>query len=213
MAIDINAEVVRSYIPGSDVNTPDYNEVHNQQLNEALQAGTVEGILMKTGYVAQYDYNVVVKRDIAGFITRADLDLAINNASFNFGGYDENTRNLQVKHNLDFDTIDHPIVPSISQITKAGEIAIDNYDGSLYLRAYGKTHSNPSGTPSPRIVKVDAGTVNGYVVERDVLDSTDPNGGGILNKTEIVNLINGAFVYDPALNKLTIRKVSITDPV
>lgn len=223
MAIDINAEIVRSYEPGADIGTADFNEIHNQQLNEALQAGTVEGILMKTGYVAQYDYNVVIKRDIAGFITRADLVNYVDTVSFDFKGYDNindpgagiSGTQLQVKHNLAY-AGNIPVRPTTAEVTKAGEIAVDNYDGALYLRAYGATHSNPTGTPSPRIVKVDAGTVNGYVVERDIFA---PGGGGggpendILNKEEMVNLINGAFSYDAVLNKLTIRKVSINDVV
>ena len=222
MAIDINAEIVRSYEPGLDQNTPEYSEIHNQQLNEALQAGTVEGILMKTGYVAQYDHNVVIKRDIAGFITRADLVNYIDTVSFDFKGYDNINdpiagiagTQLQVKHNLAFAGAS-PVRPNTNQITKAGEIAVDNFDGALYLRAYGRTHSNPTGTPSPRIVKVDAGTENGYVVERDIFAPGGPGGPGdsILNKQEVVNLINGAFSYDSVLNKLTIRKVSVTDVV
>lgn len=222
MGIDINAEIVRTYEPGSDPQTPDFNEIHNQQLNEALQAGTVEGILMKTGYVAQYDHNVVIKRDIAGFITRADLENYVQNVSFDFKGYDNvydpiaglSGTQLQIKHNLNYNG-SHPSMPTTTQVTKPGEIAVDNFDGALYLRAYGPTHSNPSNTPSPRIVKVDAGTVNGFVVQRDVFAPGSGSGDAdaFLNKQEMVNLVNGAFAYDASLNKLTIRKVSTTDPV
>ena len=55
------------------------------------------------------------------------------------------------------------------------------------------------GNQGTEVVKVDAGSVNGFTIERDVVD--------MLNETEIKALINSAFSYDALTNSLTISTV------
>ena len=185
MATNINSQKVRSYTPG----TEQYQEIQNQQLNEALKSGTVDGILMAPGYSAVLSMNVAVKRDLADFVKQSDINASINQASFDFGDYSEPaTHALKVKSNHDFT---HQKSPTNYQLA-TGEIAIDNYDGSLYLR----------GNAGQTIQKVNAGSVNGFRIEKDVLAS---GSGEVLNSAQVVQLFRDAFQYDAATNSLTIR--------
>ena len=189
MATNINSQAVHTYAIGSDGSTFE-QEVINQQLNEALEAGTVEGILMKSGYVAQSDYNVAIKRDLANFSTFGDVQLIVDTSDYNFGGYDSE-KTLQVKHNL---TPTTQRIPLYNELDSHGEIVADNYDGSIYLL----------GNKGLTVQKVDAGTVNGFIIQRDVLIGGDT---GMLTQAEVKALINSAFVYDAANNSLTIRSL------
>ena len=187
MATNINSQTVHTYAIGSDGSTFE-QEIINQQLNEALEAGTVEGILMKSGYVAQSDYNVAIKRDLANFATFGDVQLIVDESDYNFGGYDS-TKTLQVKHNL---TPNTKRVPLYNELDSYGEIIADNNDGSIYLL----------GNKGLTVQKVDAGTVNGFVIQRDVLAGGET---GMLTLSEIKALINTAFIYDSGTNSLTIK--------
>jgi len=185
MATNVNSQKVRSYEPGTDR----YQEIQNQQLNEALKSGTVDGILMSPGYSAILSMNVVVKRDLADFVKQSDINAIVNSASLDFGDYTEpSTHTLKVKNNHDFTRQKSPNIHQLS----VGEIAIDNYDGSLYLR----------GQSGQTVQKVDAGSVNGFRIEKDVLAS---GGDELLTSDQVTQLFRAAFQYDAASNSLTIR--------
>lgn len=190
---DIDSQVVKSYNPGDPAGTGAFQEeLKNQQLNDALSSGTVDQILMKSGYGAVYDHHVAIKKDLAAFITIEDVIVQIANTNtYDFGEY-VTSKELFIKSNINPAQLS---VPTTSHIRRRGEIAVDNFDGSLYLLGEGGT----------AVVKVDAGTVNGFVVERDVLAGS--GGDAMLSRDEIRTLINSAFTYDAPTNSLTIRAV------
>ena len=182
-------QIVKSYLPGEPAGTGEFQEeLVNQQLNDALSAGTIDGILMKSGYSSVYDHHVVVRKELSDYVTYTNLQSEINNTLvYDFGDYTSNKK-LYVKSNA------NPLsqsIPTMSHITRRGEIAVDNYDGSLYLL----------GSEGTVVQKVDAGTINGHVVEVDVLASD------YLDQQAIKDLINSAFDYDSVTNTLTIKTV------
>lgn len=189
MATDINGQVIRSYAPDGGALQ---EEIQNQQLNDALAAGTVDGILMKTGYSAVYDHHVVIKKNLASFVTITDVIDQIGNTNvYDFGDY-SSSKKLYIKSNSDASS---QSVPTTSHITRRGEIAVDNFDGSLYLL----------GNAGADVVKVDAGTVNGFVIQKDVLSGA--GGTAMMTRDEIKALINSAFDYNSGSNTLTISAV------
>ncbi len=177
---DVNQQVVISRDPGNPLGTGDIqDELKNQQLNTALAAGTVDTILMKTGYVAIYDYNVVVKKDVKDFCTPTCVqDLIDSFNGYDFGAYEYLAKRLYIKSNKDYATSSD--TPDTIELWNR-EIAIDNNDGSLYLR----------GSQGTAVQKVDAGTVNG----NQILGTWNPD--LYYTKTDIKIILNGMFEYQP----------------
>lgn len=195
MATEINGQIIKSYAPGDPAGTGAFQEeIQNQQLNDALQAGTIDAILMKTGYSAVYDHHIVIKKDLASFITIDDvIDQISITATYDFGDYAFSDRRLFVKSNSNYASA--PATPTTAHITQPGELAVDNYDGALYLLGAGGT----------QVVKVDAGTVNGFVVQRDVLAGAGET--AMMTRGEIRAMINSAFSYNAGTNSLTINTI------
>ncbi len=195
MSTDINAQIIKSYAPGDPAGAGAFQEeLQNQQLNDALQAGTVDAILMKTGYSAVYDHHVVIKKDLGAFVTIAEVinQIAIT-PTYNFGDYLYSDQRLYVKSNSTYATTQ--ATPTTAHITHPGELAVDNFNGALYLLGNGGT----------QVVKVDAGTVNGFVVQKDVLSGAGET--AIMTRGEIRAMINSAFSYNAGTNSLTIRTI------
>ncbi len=198
---NINSQFVKTYEQGALVTDPS-GEIKNQQLNEALAAGTVESILMKTGYVPQHAYHVVVKQNIDGFLRISDVDDILRKASFDFGFWqDWNTgdKTMQLKHSKTYGSTESAFA-NTSKLQKNGEVIVDNYNAGVWSRAY---HARAAGggawqSIAPKIVKIDAGTVNGYHVDMDVRK------GDVLTKQEIIDMINGMFKYNAVDGSLTI---------
>ena len=173
-------------VPGEGVFA---EELQNQQLNTALASGTVDSILMKSDYTAVYDYQVVVKKDLNSYILKTELaDTITASSDFDFGGYDSG-KGLYIKSNQDPTS---KLIPNLQNITHIGELAVDNYDGALYTRKRNDTNT------ADVITKIDAGSVNGFKVEKDVTSDT------VISESDVRLLINSMFDYDSASNSLTI---------
>ncbi len=176
-------------------------EVPHQQLNTALAAGTVDTILMKSGYESIDDYNVVVRKDLGDYITIEDVKEYLKNWTMNCGYYGNNQNEdlfptLILKTNSSYSSSKKPTKTELSSAgtTLKGEMAIDPFDGSLYVW----------GNKGTSIVGVNAGTVNNYEVNRPVPPVGDS--GSWLTRAEIVKLINDSFIYNSSENALTIVK-------
>ncbi len=172
-------------------------EVPHQQLNTALAAGTVDTILMKTGYVATDDFNVIVKKDLGSYITLDDVKTLLSTWTTDCGYYNPLTPQNTVPHILlksNFAKQTKKAAVNADLPAGQGEVAIDPFDGTLYV--WGK-----KGT---LVVPVNAGTVNNYTVNRTVppIGHSD----AWLTKAQIVNLINESFIYNSSANSLTVVK-------
>lgn len=187
---DVDSQVIYSYNPGDPQGSGAFQEeLKNQQLNEALASGTVDNITMKTGYGGTGPYSVAIQKDLGQFITLPDVTTEINNTNtYNFGNY-TSTKKLYVKSSANYAT--QKAVPVINTQLSIGEIAIDNFDASLYLL----------GASGTQVKKVDAGSVNGFVVETNVTTA------GYVDRNTVIALINSAFVYDSVTNSLTIKTI------
>ncbi len=185
---NVNEQIVVSRDPGTPLGTGQIQEeLKNQQLNTALAAGTVDEILMKTGYSPYYDFHVVVLKDIKDFCTPDCVnDLIKSFNDFDFGYYNTSTtptRDLYIQTNIT--STSAAKVPNTTEC-QPRQICIDNYDGSLYLR----------GKKNAAVVKVNAGTVNGWIIKntnnssQTVLDLKD-----YYTKTEVISKLNAQYTY------------------
>lgn len=190
---DVDSQVIKSYLPGDPSGTGAFQEeLKNQQLNDALNSGTVDAILMKTGYGAIYDHHVVIKKDLVGFTTSQEVQIIVDQTTvYDFGDYNS-TKRLYVKSNID---PTQKQAPTLAHFGRRGEMAVDNFDGSLY------TLKRNAENTADEVTKIDAGTVNGYTIETNIIAAE------YLNSTEIKVLINSLFTYDAATNSLTISAV------
>ncbi len=172
-------------------------EVPHQQLNTALAAGTVDTILMKSGYVPIDDYNVVVKKDLGAYITLDNVKDLLMDWTTDCGYYNpltpqDTVPNILLKSNYG---LSNKKAAGASDLSEGkGEVAIDPFDGTLYVW----------GNKGTKVVPVNAGTVNGYEVNREV--PAVGTSGTWLTRAEIVNLINASFIYNSSQNALTIVK-------
>jgi hypothetical protein len=213
MAIPIEQQVVASRLPdGSNTGTGAVQEeLKNQQLNEALASGTVTEILMHPNYQSFNDQHVVVRKEIGNFVLRNEVRAIIDEYTpYDFGSYGWNVNNPDpTKRRVAYlkssgAYTQYEKAPTIDQIHDRGEIALDNFQAAIWTRRYAEFDSTSkqwNKLPNPVISKIDAGSVNGYKLEMDVLP------GVVLTRDEIVALINSAFVYDSVTNSLTVKKV------
>jgi len=201
MAID--SEYVKLYPQGDDVSS---GEIKNQQLNDALATGTVNRILLKSGYIPSSAYDVVIKQNLDDYAKLTEISTALSLASLNYRTFQEFPRNpdktFQLKYSGTYNAV--PAAPTYTNLNLPGEIAVDNYDASLYtLSFYVKNSSGiMEARPEPVPVKIDAGTVNSFVVERDVKAGIGDD--AMMSREEIKDLINSAFIYDSGTGALTI---------
>ncbi len=200
----IDGQVIASRVanPGALGEGTVLAEVPHQQLNTALAAGTVDTILMKTGYVPSDDYNVVILKDLGSYITLDDVKTLLSNWTTDCGVYNtltpqDTVPNISLKRNKDPSSkcaATNLDLECDGLGTPNGEVAIDPYDGTLYVW----------GDKGGKVVAVNSGTVNNKIVDRDV--PAKGNSEAWLTKVEITKLINDSFIYDPTLNALTIVK-------
>ncbi len=205
MASNIENEVIRTYDPSQPEGVGAFaQDIQNQQLNDALASGTVDNILLAATYVSQNDYNVVVKRDIQGFVTEADVVRVVNEIpTYDFGDYASSVRRLFIKSEMALT----PTVPTTAHLTRRGELAVDNYNATLYALTNAERDSNGdwAALPTTKVAAINAGTVNGYIVEQNVYAGNGND--AMLTREEIKNLINAAFSYDAVTNSLTISQI------
>ncbi len=202
MAID--SEIVRSYAPGAGATV--FEEIPNQQLNEALESGTVSSILMSPDYTMTLNKHVATKADLSGYAAYTDIQNIVDLSSLDFTWYDNPLKTLKIKANENGNTTQTP--PLHGQIADFGEIAVDNADGSIWTRRYFELDPDDNPTiPIPngplQISRINAGSVNGIVIDKNNFVDGD------VMKQYTVDKINEAFSYNSTTNSLTIKRVAV----
>ena len=221
MASSIDAQIIKTWEPTAalDGTGAFAAEVKNQQLNTALAAGTVDTILMKSGYDPTLAYNVICLKHIAQFLTKEQILELIIGTTLDFGFYNGRpiAQRLNIITNKDPEFSGN-IVPRIDDFkghpdgqaggAYVGELMVNNSDCGVWSTRY-KPYLHPNGfTESnsyPKASKIDAGSVNGVYIDGDTFTNSDDI------KMMIMNAVNASYSYNSTTNALTIKKITLND--